>query len=128
MAHHHHEIPTHLNVEDKVVFGLSVRQLLYMLVGSSAGYTLWQHAAAAGDVVRMSLVALCLATTLAFALLRPAGRPLEEWLAALVLFAAAPRRAAWQPREPDPADWRLLGASWQELAPSLAWVEDDSSA
>ena len=128
MSPHHHEIPTHLNVEDKVVFGLSVRQLLYLLVGSSASYTLWQHAVAAGDVVRISLVALSLATTLAFALLRPAGRPLEEWLAALLLFATAPSWAVWQPREPDPAEWRLLGATWQELAPSLAWVEDDSSA
>src|SRR5919202_5473028 len=97
MTHqHHHEVPTHLNVEDKIVFGLSVRQFLYMLVGSSASYTLWQQAAATGDLVRVSLVALSLATTLAFALLRPAGRPLEEWLAALLVFAAAPRRAVWQ--------------------------------
>src|SRR5438132_14391804 len=42
----HHEVPTHLNVEDKVVFGLSVRQFLYMLVGSSASYTPWEQAAA----------------------------------------------------------------------------------
>ena len=128
MTRHHHEIPTHLNVEDKVVLGLSVRQLLYLLVGSSASYTLWQHAVAAGEGVRIALVALSLATTLAFALLRPAGRPLEEWLVALLVFAAAPGRAVWQPREPDPADWRLPGATWQELAPSLAWAEDDSSA
>jgi hypothetical protein len=122
---HHHEVPTHLNVEDKIVLGLSVRQFLYMLVGSSASYTLWQQATATGDVVRVSLVALSLAATLAFALLRPGGRPLEEWLAALLVFAAAPRQAVWRPCEPDPADWRLQGASWQELAPSLAWAEDD---
>ena len=127
MAGHHHEVPTHLNVEDKIVFGLSVRQLLYLLVGSSASYTLWQQFAATGDVVRVSLAALSLATTLAFALVRPAGRPLEEWVAALLLFAAAPRRAVWRPREPQAADWRLQGVSWQELAPSLAWVEEDSS-
>ena len=127
MTHqNHHEVPTHLNVEDKIVFGLSVRQFLYMLVGSSASYTLWQQAAATGDFVRVSLVALSLATTVAFALLRPAGRPLEEWLAALLVFAAAPRQSVWRPPEPDPADWRLQGASWQALAPSLAWVEDDS--
>ena len=121
----HHEVPTHLNVEDKVLLGLSVRQFLYMLVGSSASYTLWQQSAATADVVRVSLVVLSLATTLAFALLRPAGRPLEEWLAALLVFVAAPRQAVWRPREPDPAVWRLQGASWQELAPSLAWAEDD---
>jgi PrgI family protein len=127
MAGHHHEVPTHLNVEDKIVFGLSVRQFLYLLVGSSASYTLWQHFAATGDLVRMSLAALCLATTLAFALMRPAGRPLEEWLAALLVFAATPRHAVWRPNEPAAVDWRLPGATWQELAPSLAWVEEDSS-
>ena len=44
----HHEVPTHLNVEDKVVLGLSVRQFLYMLVGSSASYTLWEQSATLG--------------------------------------------------------------------------------
>jgi hypothetical protein len=127
MTRHHHEVPTHLNVEDKIVFGLSVRQFLYVLVGSSASYTLWQQFAATGDVVRASLAALSLVTTLAFALVRPAGRPLEEWLAAAVLFAAAPRRAVWRPQEPAAADWRLQGVSWQELAPSLAWAEEDNA-
>ena len=125
MRHHHHEVPTHLNVEDKIVFGLSVRQFLYMLVGSSATYSIWQQLVAAGDLVRLSLVAFSLAITLAFALLRPAGRSLEEWLAALLVFLVAPRQTVWQPREPDPADWRLPGVSWQELAPNLAWAEDE---
>jgi len=31
----HHEVPTHLDVEDKVLYGLTVRQFLYLLVGSS---------------------------------------------------------------------------------------------
>ena len=120
-----HEVPTHLDVEDRLFLGLTVRQFLYLLVGSSASYTLWQQSAAAGDVVRVALVILSLATTLALALLRPGGRPLEEWLAALLVFVATPRQAVWRPREPDSADWRLQGASWQELAPSLVWVEDD---
>src|SRR2546423_9283486 len=127
MTHrHHHEVPTHLNVEDKIVLGLSVRQFLYMLVGSSASYTLWQQATATGDVVRVSLVALSLAATLAFALLRPGGRPLEEWLAAFLVFAAAPRQAVWRPGGPGPADRRLQGASWQGLAPGPAVGGGDS--
>jgi hypothetical protein len=28
----HHEVPTHLDVEDKVLYGLTVRQFLYLLV------------------------------------------------------------------------------------------------
>jgi hypothetical protein len=121
----HHEVPTHLNVEDKVLFGLSVRQFLYMLVGSSASYTLWEQSVTFGDALRVGLVAISASITLAFALLRFAERPLEEWLAAGLVYAATPRRTTWQPCEPDPADWRPLGAGWQELAPSLRWAEDD---
>jgi hypothetical protein len=121
----HHEVPTHLDVEDKVLFGLSVRQFLYMLVGSSASYTLWEQSVTLGDAPRIGLVAISASITLAFALLRPAGRPLEEWLAAALVYMTTPRRSTWQPCEPDAADWRPLGAGWQELAPSLSWAEDD---
>ncbi|MCA1646185.1 MAG: PrgI family protein [Chloroflexi bacterium] len=122
----HHEVPTHLDVEDKVVFGLTVRQFLYLLVGSSASYALWDQAAALGDALRLAGVSACIATTLAFALLRPAGRALEEWLVAGCVFAASPRRTVWQPVEPVPDEWRPAGVSWQELTPALAWAEDEA--
>ena len=125
MTSTHHEVPTHLDVEDKVAFGLTVRQFLYLLVGSSASYALWDQAAALGDGLRLASVAACAATTLAFALVRPAGRALEEWLVAGLVFAASPRQATWQPVEPVPADWRPMGGSWQELTPALAWADDE---
>jgi hypothetical protein len=121
----HHEVPTHLNVEDKVVFGLTVRQFLYLLVGSSASYALWEQAAALGDVVRYAAVAMSALTTLALALVRPADRALEEWLAAALVYGCCARKATWRPREPSAEDWRPAGASWQELTPSLAWAEDE---
>ena len=122
----HHEVPTHLDVEDKVLYGLTVRQFLYLLVGSSASYALWDQAAFVGDGPRVVGVGVCIGISLAFALVRPAGRALEEWLVAGLLFAASPRRATWQPVEPRAADWRLAGASWQELTPSLAWADDEA--
>ena len=121
----HHEVPTHLNVEDKVLFGLSVRQFLYLLVGSSASYTLWEQTATAASALRVGLVACTLLTTLAFALLRPAGRSLEEWLAAALVYLASPRSSTWRPVDPEAADWHPLGAGWQELTPALSWTEDD---
>jgi hypothetical protein len=123
--HRHHEVPTHLNVEDKVLFGLTVRQFLYMLVGSSVTYTLWEQSAGLGDVVRIGLAATCVAVTLAFALFRPADRALEEWLAAALVYAASPRRATWQPVEPQPSHWRPAAGGWQELVPCLTWAEND---
>jgi PrgI family protein len=122
----HHEVPTHLNVEDKVLYGLTVRQFLYLLVGSSATYSLWQQSDGLPLPLRIALAAFCTVLTLAFALLRPADRPLEEWCAAALVFAATPRRAIWQPTEPDPSDWYPAADNWQELAPSPSWVEDES--
>jgi hypothetical protein len=121
----HHEVPTHLNVEDKVLLGLTVRQFLYILVGSSAAYTLWSETTWLPDAVRVSLAAACLAASLAFALLRPYERALEEWLVATLVYVASPRHATWQPAEPRLADWRAAGGGWQELAPGLSWAEDD---
>ncbi|HLZ27860.1 MAG TPA: PrgI family protein [Chloroflexota bacterium] len=125
MTTRHHEVPTHLNVEDRVIFGLTARQFLYVLVGSSASYALWDQPLWLGDALRLASVVLTLGTTLAFALVRPADRALEEWLVAALVYAASPRRATWQPAEPSAADWRPKGARWQELAPSLAWAADD---
>src|ERR1700687_1321553 len=118
MTLRHHEVPTHLDVEDKVVFGLTARQFLYLLVGSSASYALWEQTPWLADALRAALVALSAGTTLAFALLRPAGRALEEWLAAALVYAASPGRATWQPIEPRPVDWRPGGPRRQERAGS----------
>jgi hypothetical protein len=125
MTPRQHEVPTHLDVEDKVLFGLTARQFLYVLVGSSASYALWDQLLWLGDPLRVASVLITLATTLAFALVRPADRALEEWVVAALIFAAAPRLATWQPAEPAPANWRPVGATGQELAPSLAWASDD---
>jgi hypothetical protein len=122
----HHEVPTHLNVEDKVVFGLTVRQFLYMLVGSSATYTIWDQTSGLPTMLRVSVGVICVVATLAFALLRVADRPLEEWAIAFLVYLASPKRTIWQPADPDLADWRPAGGGWQEFAPSLAWAEDDS--
>jgi hypothetical protein len=120
----HHEVPTHLNVEDKVLFGLTVRQFLYMLVGSSVTYTLWEQSAGLAEAARLGIGALFVIATLAFALLRPADRPLEEWFVAALVYAASSRRSTWQPVEPEATDWRPAAAGWQELAPSLTWADD----
>ena len=42
-----------------VVFGLTVRQFLYLLVGSSASYALWGQMAPMGDPLRVGCVAVC---------------------------------------------------------------------
>src|SRR5438067_427401 len=113
-----HEIPTHLNVEDKLLFGLTARQFLYVLSGASAAYGIWEQLIAAPQPLRVALAALCLLVAAAVALVRPYGRPLEEWLVAGLIFFGRPRSATWRTREPELADWRPAHGSWQALAPS----------
>ena len=120
-----HEIPTHLNVEDKLIFGLTARQFLYCLVGCSLSYGMWDQLGPGPPALRIGLVGACLVATALLVLLRPLGRPLEEWLVAVVFYLGSPRRATWQPCEPRLADWRPADSTWQELLPNLAWAEED---
>ncbi len=97
-----HKVPTHMNLPDKVVFGLTARQLLLLLIGCSRGYNLWLHLGALdalalpGQVLRMVLAlmpAVCAAT---LALISVADRPLEVWLLVLVRYWQRPRIYVWR--------------------------------
>jgi hypothetical protein len=124
MSPRQHEIPTHLDVEDKLLFGLTARQFLYLVVGCSVAYGVWQQPTEMATVARAALTTACLLLAGLVALVRPLGRPLEEWIVAALFYMASPRQATWRPREPLVSDWRPSGSTWQELAPSLVWAED----
>lgn len=106
MPEPHHEIPTHLNVEDAVFLGLAPRQLLALIIGLAGGYALWQQWPGLPAGLR---AVLALAPPLAaalVALVRPAGRGLEEWAFVALHYAALPRAAVWRPDAPRAADRR----------------------
>jgi hypothetical protein len=125
MTRRRHEIPTHLNVEDRAIYGLSVRQLTYLIVGSSGGYAAWTSWPDLPDELRGAAAALCLLAAAAVALLRPGGRGLEEWAVAALHHLATPKRSLWRAPRPDPANRRAPAAAWVELAPRAAWAEAD---
>ena len=122
MARARHEIPTHLNVEDKVLYGLSVRQVMYLTIGCAAGYALWNQWPELALVFRLGPAAVCLALAMAVALVRPYGRGLEEWAFVALHYLAVPKASVWRPRAPDPATWRPSGGCWAELAPQPSWT------
>ena len=126
MQRSRHEIPTHLNVEDKALYGLSVRQVMYLTSGFSLGYGLWNSADALPVVPRAIIVACCALVAVLFALVRPGGRGLEEWLFVVLRYAAVPRVSIWQPREPDSDRQNGQEGAWAELAPGLWWGEEVS--
>jgi hypothetical protein len=123
-----HEIPTHLNVEDKAFFGLSVRQVLFLVSGLSTSYALWSQWPELPAALRLGLAAANLLLAAAFALLRPGRRGLEEWAFVALHYAATPKVATWRPREPDPADWRPARSAWAELTPRVTWSGDPDAA
>lgn len=91
------DVPTHLDVEDTVVLGLTLRQMLLLLVGSGAAYTLWVHLLHAGVPLALGvLVTGCvLAPTIALAFLQPEGLLLDHWLLIRVRYACLPRTLVW---------------------------------
>lgn len=122
MASHRHEIPTHLNVEDKAFYGFSVRQVMYLTVGFAGSYGLWNQWPDLALAVRIGIAAVCFSIAVALALIRPAGRGLEEWAFVALHYLALPKAGVWRVGEPDPAVWRPSASRWAELAPRVSWI------
>jgi len=97
-----HTVPTHMSLPDKVVFGLTARQLLLLLIGCSLGYNLWLHLSALtvfvlpGQVLRFGIALIPTALAAALALISVADRPLEVWLLVLVRYWQRPQVYLWR--------------------------------
>ena len=110
-----HEIPTHLNVEDKAFAGLTMRQLMTVAIGLALAY----GAASEPPLpvpVRLIAAGLILAAVALLALWRPGGRPLEDWAFVLMRFWAVPRVAVWRPRD-VPVQAGEMAASYEVVVP-----------
>ena len=98
-----HEVPTHLNIEDKAFAGLTMRQLMVAIIGLALAY------AAMSEVplplpMRLGLGAAVLLWTAAFTLWQPAGRSLEDWAFVLLRYVSVPRVVVWRVRTPRLAE------------------------
>ena len=97
-----HKVPTHMNLPDKVVFGLTARQLLLLLIGCSLGYNLWLHLgvlaafALLGQVLRIGMALVPAGIAVALAFITVADRPLEVWLLVLVRYWQRPQVYLWR--------------------------------
>ncbi len=99
-----HEIPTHLEVEDRILFGLTLRQGVILLLGATAGYFLFAQSGQgiagvyAPLAVRIGVGLLPVLVALVVALIQPAGRPLEDWFFAIARYLTVPKQCVWCPR------------------------------
>ena len=117
-----YELPTHLQVEDQLIAGLTARQLLRLMIGASVGYGMWDQVSWLPQELRLTLALVLAVIGVLFALLQPGGRPLDQWLLAGLLFVLLPRRLVWRPgavllRQPTREQ-----TGWAELQPRPAWL------
>lgn len=124
MSHRRHEIPTHLNVEDRAFYGLSVRQATLLIVGLAGGYGLWSQWPDIFPILRLAIAATCVGAAAALALFRPGGRGLEEWIFVALRYLSLPKSAVWRPRVPGTESCQSPALFWEELSPHLTWKED----
>ncbi len=118
-----YEVPTHLNVEDSLIFGLTARQLLRISVGWSLAYAVWDQTPWFLDGLRGGLAGAFVGLGLVLGLLQPAGRPLDQWLLAVVLFSVTPRHRVWRLLDRGPRNEHTSDApDWAEQSPVPEWL------
>jgi len=111
-----HRVPTHLNVEDKAILGLTLREVACLGLGALVGFAAYERTTALPLPLRLLVALLCLAAGAGLAFVRPLGRGLEEWCFILLHFAATSRHALWHPRPPAPTEWAGRGDDWAPAA------------
>ena len=121
-----YELPTHLQVEDQLIAGLTARQLVRLLVGGCLAYGVWDQASWLAQDIRLLLALLIAAFGALFALVEPSHRPLDQWLLAGLLFILLPRRLAWQPGVVNARPRSHQQVAWAELELEPAWFDLDA--
>jgi hypothetical protein len=97
-----HKVPTHLGMPDRVILGLTPRQLLITLIGCSIGYDIWLHLSAlltygiAGLIARLICSLLPAGVSVSVALITIAGRPLEVWALVALRYQLRPKVYVWR--------------------------------
>jgi len=115
-----HEIPTHLNVEDKAFAGLTMRQLMTAAVGLGLAYGVASEPPLP-MAIRLAAAGVVLLLVALLALWRPAGRALEDWAFVLLRYWAVPRVAVWRPRRVE-IDETVAAPAYQVVVPEPAWA------
>src|SRR5438270_1983701 len=121
-----YELPTHLQVEDNLLLGLTARQLVRLAVGASLAYEVWDVGSAFPSGLRLALTACLVVSGLLLALLQPGGRPLDQWVLAIMVFAILPRRRIWRASTRAASSLAPKREGWVQLAPEPDWIDTGS--
>jgi hypothetical protein len=88
-----HDVPTHLEVSDKLIFGLTAGQTLFCAAGVFVGYSLWRRLQLCGLPLfgSVPLAALASLVLISLALIRPEERSLDQWSFILLRYLFQPK-------------------------------------
>jgi len=117
-----YELPTHLGVQDQLIGSLTAPQLLKIAIGASFGYVLWDQLRWMPEVLRLILAVSVTVVGVVFAVVRPGGRALDQWLVALLVHRLSPRRLAWRPGAAWSDHERRDRTDWAELELRPDWL------
>ena len=117
-----YELPTHLEVEDQLIAGLTARQLVRLAIGASLAYGVWDQVAWLPQEVRLSLAGVLMILGIVFALVRPHHRELDSWLLAAIMFVLLPRRSTWRPGAVQELRARHSNAQWADIELAAGWI------
>jgi hypothetical protein len=90
----HARVPLDVDLEDRLVWGLTPIRLAYAVLGALAAMAVWSASFMVG-VVRAPLAGLVLGAGAVLAWGRFRGRPADSWLIDLAVFVWATRRIKW---------------------------------
>ncbi len=117
-----HKVPTHMGMPDRILFGLTPKQVLITLIGCSIGYDIWLHLSGlltygiAGLIARLICSLVPAGMSLSMALITVAGRPLEVWVLVALRYQFRPKIYVWRSlRTATPR-----GASQQQMSQKKA--------
>ena len=97
-------VPLDVDLEDRLLFGLTPTRLVYLVVGLLAAFSSWSgHWAPAPLRAACAVAVLIAGVGAAWGTWR--GRPLDAWVTDVALFVRATYRLRWKP--PRIKRWRL---------------------
>jgi hypothetical protein len=121
-----YEIPTHLQVEDALIAGLTPRQVLRLVAGASIAYAVWDQLTFLPTALRAGLTAAAALLGLLFSLVQPGARPLDQWVMAGIAYLVSPKHWRWRIGTSAPlTDAAEPDEEWADLSPPFHWVETE---
>jgi hypothetical protein len=89
-------VPLDVDLEDKLLYGLTPTRLVYLVLGLLAAFSTWSAHWAPPPVRGACAVALAILAAIA-AWGRWRGRPVDGWLSDIVIYVASTYRLRWTP-------------------------------